>query len=260
MNLKKTKLKKFLQLQIAIILGFIVFGFAHRVLAANLTYSSDTTIALTSPAINFTILAGSSADSLVVNTGNIVVIIPVSVSFNITSASRDLAVNGIFFSNSAISQTCNNGVAKFSVASSNTQTLSLTISPNAVNQSCPVVTGGVSGGGSSGGGVPVSTATVLTTATATSTQLSQSSFRLLLSINENLRVGSVGDAVKLLQLFLITNSQGPFAKKLSQIGSTGYFGALTKKALAEYQKSVGIKPAAGYFGPKTRAYLKSLIH
>ena len=33
----------------------------------------------------------------------------------------------------------------------------------------------------------------------------------------------------------------------------GYFGNLTKAAVAAYQTSVGITPAVGYFGPITRA-------
>ena len=33
------------------------------------------------------------------------------------------------------------------------------------------------------------------------------------------------------------------------------FGTLTKAALAWFQAVAGITPAAGYFGPKTRAYV-----
>jgi peptidoglycan hydrolase-like protein with peptidoglycan-binding domain len=36
---------------------------------------------------------------------------------------------------------------------------------------------------------------------------------------------------------------------------TNYFGSLTQKALAKYQADNGIIPSAGYFGPKTRAFL-----
>ncbi|MBI4121718.1 MAG: peptidoglycan-binding protein [Parcubacteria group bacterium] len=39
---------------------------------------------------------------------------------------------------------------------------------------------------------------------------------------------------------------------------TGYFGSLTQAALGKWQASVGISPTAGYFGPKTRAYLSSV--
>ena len=39
--------------------------------------------------------------------------------------------------------------------------------------------------------------------------------------------------------------------------ATGYFGALTKAALIQFQLSKGITPAAGYFGAKTRNVLAS---
>lgn len=62
-----------------------------------------------------------------------------------------------------------------------------------------------------------------------------------------LAVGSGGTAVTELQ------------KKLIALGflkgsATGYFGALTKKALQEFQKSKGLEPV-GYAGPGTRAAL-----
>ncbi len=68
----------------------------------------------------------------------------------------------------------------------------------------------------------------------------------------DLKVGSVGSDVKDLQQFLIKENSGPKAKILGQDKSTNYFGKLTKDALIEYQKAHSIKPASGYFGPKTR--------
>jgi peptidoglycan LD-endopeptidase LytH len=72
------------------------------------------------------------------------------------------------------------------------------------------------------------------------------------TMTRNLAVGMSGDDVKRLQLFLITQKKGSAATALA---STGYFGPLTKRALAEYQASVGIAPATGYFGPVTRTYV-----
>ena len=71
----------------------------------------------------------------------------------------------------------------------------------------------------------------------------------------NLYAGLSGDDVRDLQLILISQNSGQAGDALQAIGATGYFGSLTKDALAEFQASVGIEPAAGYFGPKTRAYL-----
>ncbi len=69
--------------------------------------------------------------------------------------------------------------------------------------------------------------------------------------------------VALLQGFLVEQNKGSAALALAQAlaqprtTSYAYFGGLTRAALAEFQKSVGITPASGYFGAKTRAYIHS---
>lgn len=72
----------------------------------------------------------------------------------------------------------------------------------------------------------------------------------------DLEVGMEGEDVRLLQVFL--NGKG-FLVAQAGVGSPGqetnYFGSLTQKALARYQAAQSIAPAAGYFGPKTRAHL-----
>jgi murein DD-endopeptidase MepM/ murein hydrolase activator NlpD len=73
--------------------------------------------------------------------------------------------------------------------------------------------------------------------------------------SEDLQLGSHGNAVIVLQTFLITENTGTAARALSNAGATGYFGAITQQALIEYQAAHGITPAAGYYGPKTRAYI-----
>jgi peptidoglycan hydrolase-like protein with peptidoglycan-binding domain len=74
------------------------------------------------------------------------------------------------------------------------------------------------------------------------------------SFSRDLQIGSTGDDVKLLQQYLNNNG---FTVSASGAGSPGNetsrFGAATKAALIKYQESVGITPASGYFGPKTRA-------
>lgn len=63
----------------------------------------------------------------------------------------------------------------------------------------------------------------------------------------DLTVGSTGAEVTALQKWLI-------AKGFSiPAGATGTFGAQTKAAVASWQASAGITPAAGYFGAKSRA-------
>lgn len=65
----------------------------------------------------------------------------------------------------------------------------------------------------------------------------------------NLTVGSTGDAVKCLQETLIA---GKYLVMPAGV-TTGTFGPLTKSAVMKWQAEKGISPAAGYFGPISRA-------
>lgn len=71
----------------------------------------------------------------------------------------------------------------------------------------------------------------------------------------DLTVGSKGDDVTALQNFLMSQSGAQWPSGQS---ATGYFGSITKAALANYQAGAGISPAVGYFGPKTRANVASM--
>jgi hypothetical protein len=73
----------------------------------------------------------------------------------------------------------------------------------------------------------------------------------------NLSFGVTGTDVKALQLFLISRNAGPAAAMLAAHGATKNFASLTFAALVEFQKSVDITPASGFFGPKTRAYVNA---
>ena len=77
--------------------------------------------------------------------------------------------------------------------------------------------------------------------------------------NTDMKLGARGDGVKELQKFLIEQNVGTSVTKLAKAGATGYFGEVTQKALAEYQASVGIKPASGYYGPITRKIIAQNI-
>ena len=73
----------------------------------------------------------------------------------------------------------------------------------------------------------------------------------------NLNKGSRGDDVTTLQQFLISQNKGPSAQALSQVGTSAYFGALTRAALSEFQMKMGITPPLGNFGPITRMYINT---
>lgn len=62
-----------------------------------------------------------------------------------------------------------------------------------------------------------------------------------------LTMGSQGADVTALQNLLISMGQSIPA------GATGYFGAQTQSALAAWQAANGVSPAAGYYGPITKA-------
>ncbi len=67
------------------------------------------------------------------------------------------------------------------------------------------------------------------------------------TFTRDLTIGSTGADVTALQTWLISKGFAISA------GATGYFGAQTQAALAAYQAANAITPAAGYFGPITRA-------
>ncbi len=67
------------------------------------------------------------------------------------------------------------------------------------------------------------------------------------NFTRDLTVGSTGDDVTCLQNALITKGM------LNIPSATGYFGNLTKNAVASWQASAGVTPTLGYFGPKSRA-------
>ncbi len=68
---------------------FIGAGVAY---AAN-TYSVDTTVSLSSPSLSLTILAGSSDDGIVVNTGTIVPTLSTGDTFTVNNTSGDFTVS-----------------------------------------------------------------------------------------------------------------------------------------------------------------------
>ena len=71
----------------------------------------------------------------------------------------------------------------------------------------------------------------------------------------DLKLRSVGADVTALQDIL--ESKGFLTMPLG--ATKGYFGTRTRDALAHYQKTEGIVPAQGYFGPVTRAHVGELF-
>ena len=73
----------------------------------------------------------------------------------------------------------------------------------------------------------------------------------------NLELGMSGADVKALQQWLNANGYRVAESGPGSPGNeTSRFGNATRSALIKFQKANGITPAAGYFGPKTRAAVK----
>ena len=165
---------------------------------------------------------------------------------------------------------------------------------NIVETTAPVVvttpsSSGGGGGGGWGGSVIANVVTTTSTVTSTSALLTNpADIRALISVltaqlnaliaqarteglylpaqisttfpafTRNLWMYDTGTEVKTLQQYL--NSKG-FTVSASGPGSLGnevqHFGLKTFLALKKFQASVGITPASGYFGPKTRAYMNA---
>jgi len=71
----------------------------------------------------------------------------------------------------------------------------------------------------------------------------------------DLTVGSSGAEVTALQQWLVSKG---FLTMPAGV-SMGYFGEMTRAAVAAYQTSKGITPASGYFGPVTRASVNAMV-
>lgn len=78
------------------------------------------------------------------------------------------------------------------------------------------------------------------------------------AFKSDLDIGALGADVKALQQYLNAHGAPVASSGAGSPGSeTTKFGSLTKAALAKFQKANGITPSAGYFGPKTRAYIEA---
>ena len=72
-----------------------------------------------------------------------------------------------------------------------------------------------------------------------------------ITVSENLTVGMQGASVETLQALL--SEMGYL--NIPQGVALGYYGSLTKTALANYQTNLRVTPAAGYYGPVTKVAL-----
>src|SRR3989344_118561 len=74
------------------------------------------------------------------------------------------------------------------------------------------------------------------------------------SFTRSLTVGARGDDVTCLQNYLTGTSHYSYSG-----GATGYFGNVTKNAVAAWQAANGVSPAVGYFGSLSQAKYNSMV-
>lgn len=264
--------------------------------AATYTFNADTNVTLSDQGSGtFTILSGSLADSWSIGTSSLTVTLSSSTggTFTFSSADRDIIVTKTGGTGTAALTCAAGGVAQV-VISQPTNQVTYTLTINASKCTYSGSAGSGSGGGSSGGGggggggggyyvAPTPTtpppsptpstpqnqlSALLAKLQALQQQLKSSggsnssngngTLPATPSFKRDLQSGTNGEDVRWLQLFLISKNKGAAAIKLGGVGATGQFGAMTRAALMEFQKNAGITPASGYFGPKTKAYLKSI--
>lgn len=125
----------------------------------------------------------------------------------------------------------------------------------------PAASSGGGGGGSGGSSglvaiAPVVATPVVTTSAAVTSSAAPASATpvVVSSYARVITLGAKGDDVSALQTFL----EGKGFLVMPQGVAKGYFGQLTKKALAAYQTSVGL-PAVGIFGPLTKAKVEGAL-
>lgn len=94
-----------------------------------------------------------------------------------------------------------------------------------------------------------------TFAVSTNAQAVSGSAAVTTQFNRNLTIGSTGADVAALQTILVSGGYLVMPAGVNM----GYFGPLTRTAVAKWQAAVGISPAAGYFGPISRAKLNASV-
>ncbi len=72
-----------------------------------------------------------------------------------------------------------------------------------------------------------------------------------ITVSENLTVGMAGASVVTLQALL---SEMGYLNVPAGI-PLGYYGSMTKSAVARYQSALGVTPAVGFYGPVTKIAL-----
>lgn len=252
---------------LSIIVGLILLS--PLAFAANeATISSG--VIITVGGYNLTVNGEYAIDSLVVGSDSFDVTLVAGKSFGVNSSDRrKLTVSPVTYVN--VTSTC---TSSESTATMNTTqdsgSITVTVTPS-TSQLCSGGGGGDSGSGAVGGGTgsiasynygatpatpatpAVSPATPATPSAQAISSASAVAQAVSPAFNKDLVLGNRSDDVKRLQQLLATD------KSIYPEGqATGFYGALTQKAVRSFQKKYGL-PQVGRVGPATRAKLQEVF-
>ena len=224
---------------------FMFFGVVGFVGAAALNWSVDQTVDLSSPDIDLTIASGSGATSLVVNAGNIQVVVGNGDTFTVTPVSGALTLTGN--TTATVSNTCTGGISTVAITGG-TGGETITVTPTGIDCVPP------SSGGSSGSRPkPVTPPAVVTPTPTPLPPVSGGGGSGVCSYNmgtEVLKDGSRGSAVMELQRFL--NAEMNLGLVVD-----GALGPKTIAVIKQWQTSNGLV-SDGLIGPMTKAKINSI--
>lgn len=260
---------------LALLFGVLSLPAVSCAAGNDVTLTTSAVIQVGSYTLNVT---GSSAavQSIVVTSDSFSVTLASGSSIAISSPTLNRLLSDV--SSDVTGAVCTNAASSLSLSYSGAGTITNTITPSTAV--CPSgSSSGTPSQSSTGGRVPIAVLESLLTPSASTTAYlkslhqdcydaactpvatsaaSPSASSTPSKFTREFGAGSVGPDVLALQRYLNSHD---FALAASGPGSSGnettYFGTLTWKALMEFQDSHGIKPATGYFGPKTTAYIQA---
>ena len=240
----------------------VVAAFALAFFLPSLALAAFNDVTLTTDAVisvgGYTLnVSGSSADiqSIVVNASNFSVTLAAGSAFTVSSPSLQQLSTDV--TSDVTSNTCTGSASTLALSYSGGGTVTNVITPSATL--CATASSGGHGGGgghTTSGSVafadqPTTTPVVTPSSTSSTTTAVATVPPPSLTFTRSLYFGMSGADVSQLQLFLKTLGYYTYPT------ITGYFGGITKTAVAAFQQANGIAPLGGV-GPQTQAKLLAL--
>src|SRR3989344_3410411 len=263
------KLIKIMKTYLTALLSFLIapvlaFG------ALDVTLSGSSVVSV--GGYSLVVSGSANFDSIEVNASSFSIQLSPGASITVTSADRKAFTTSP--TTYTTSQTCSASQSAVTLTMTSGPVTTVTVTPSSSN--CTLSEGGVVGGGG-GGGAPTPVYTVIqgtassassqgatvtqTTTGATIIKTISTPSGITITITKVLKLGSENSEVRQLQELL---AKDPGIYPEGKV--TGYFGALTKKAVQNFQKKYAIASSGnenttgyGLVGPKTLAKIKEVF-